>query len=249
MTAAGRINAASLTRGDEILVTTEREKALWTSSGQLYLARVKRGVVSATVLKVEAVQVQGRRRAARRYVITTDQGVIEDLAPIQTMWHNGHRPESEVKALEASVATEAEQDEQAAQVAPVTTEAELDAEIERKVAERREQAGATFEQRAEIVTLAAGKPIRAHWLRMIVDLATAADGELSREDAATAIQMLRGLAAPRPKTGLAKIQTFQRRHGGLTRKGLTPKQARRVRKTIHKERKAYFELLELARTA
>lgn len=111
MTAQGKVNAANVKRGDVILVTRDADKSVRSAPGTdgLYLSRVKREVTSATVLSVRTVQISSnsfRRSTATRYEITTDQGVLRDLAPIQTMICTGNRPEWEIRELEAPVVAE-----------------------------------------------------------------------------------------------------------------------------------------------
>lgn len=91
MTAKGRINAASLTVGTRILVTKDRALAIGDSlSGSvdpIYISRVKRGALVATVTRVQAVMIdRGNRRNTREYDIQTDLGFLGFLVPIQTMW-------------------------------------------------------------------------------------------------------------------------------------------------------------------
>jgi hypothetical protein len=88
MTAEGKKNAANIQAGDRIMVTFDAESATGVGTDGLYLARIKRNAVPATVTKVEAYEIASggfSRRASRRYILHTDQGPIRNLAPIQTM--------------------------------------------------------------------------------------------------------------------------------------------------------------------
>jgi hypothetical protein len=119
MTAEGKINAAKLQRGDLILVTRDAARRVPNAPGTdgLHLSRLKREAIQAVVLGVAGVQVESgsfHRSTARRYVITTDQGTLENLAPIQTMWHTGQESEATVRELEETGCTVRELEERKA---------------------------------------------------------------------------------------------------------------------------------------
>lgn len=101
--------------------------------------------------------------------------------------------------------------------------------LERKLAERRATGGATFEQRAEIVRLAASRNVPAA-LEPVVTAATAVDGVLAYEDAQDAIGRLLRV---RGQVHIGnKIDAYKRQTG---RPILTPKQARRLNKKLRRD--------------
>lgn len=97
MTAKGRIVASQVTAGTRLIVAI-------SGNGRLVPTTRKTGqLVTVTGTTSELVSHPSRgAKAARRYTLTTDKGLVENLAPAQTLTLAPEAPTAEAQAIEAA---------------------------------------------------------------------------------------------------------------------------------------------------